>query len=120
MNRKKYASSLSSAQQSELQTLIKTSPDHRVRQRAHVIMLSGRNYSINTLADIFSVHRNTISEWIDAWHQSGVDSLEDAPRSGRPALLNEEQQKVLLEEIDKNPRGLTEAIRAVKKSSGSA
>ena len=120
MNRKKYVSSLSEAQQSELQQLIKTSPDHRVRQRAHAIMLSGRNYSIETLADIFSVHRNTISEWIDSWQQTGVASLSDAPRSGRPPLLSQEQQKVLLEEIDKNPRGLTEAIRAVKKSSGSA
>ena len=120
MNRKKYVSALSDSQQSELQQLIKTSSDHRVRQRAHAILLSARIYSIETLADIFSVHCNTISEWIDSWQQTGIESLADAPRSGRPPLLSQEQQKALLEEIDKNPRSLSEAIRAVKKSSGSA
>lgn len=113
----KFVRDLPVAQQQELQTLVKTSRSYRVRQRAHAILLSSRGYAIETLSDIFSVHRNTISEWIDAWHASGTDSLEDAPRSGRPPLLSAEQEQLLLDELEINPRSITEALRAVKKRS---
>ena len=113
----KFVRDLAIEQQQQLQSLVKTSPTFRVRQRSHAILLSARGYTIETLADIFSAHRNTISEWIDAWEDSGVDSLEDAPRSGRPPLLGPEGETVLLEALEVNPRSITQAIGAVKKRS---
>jgi len=113
----KFVRDLTLEQQQELQALVKSSPTFRVRQRAHAILLSARGYAIDALADIFSAHRNTISEWIDAWEDSGVDSLEDAPRSGRPPLLGPDGEKVLLDALEINPRSVTQAIRAVKKRS---
>lgn len=114
----KFARKLPEQQQQQLQKLVTTSPTFRVRQRAHAILLSARGYAIDTLADIFSVHRNTISEWIDGWHESGVASLEDAPRSGRPTLLTSAHQKMILDQIEINPRSINEAIRALKKRPG--
>lgn len=113
----KFIGELPAEQQQELQLLMKTSPIHRVRQRAHAVLLSARGYTIEMLADIFSVHRNTISEWIDSWRASGVASLEDAPRSGRPPILTPQQQQILLDELQINPRSISQALRAVKKRS---
>ena len=113
----KFAHKLPVEQQQELQTLVKTSPTYRVRQRAHAILLSSRGYAIDELSDIFSVHRTTISEWIDSWHKTGVASLEDAPRSGRPPMLTPKQEQILLDCLEINPRSITEALRAVKKRS---
>ena len=113
----KFVRELAIEQQQQLQSLVKTSSTFRVRQRAHAILLSSRGYTIEALADIFSAHRNTISEWIDAWHDAGIDSLEDAPRSGRPPLLGPEGEQALLDELEINPRSVTQAIRAVKKRS---
>lgn len=67
-----------------LQELIRTSPNHKVRQRAHAILLSAKRHKIDLLADIFEVDRDTISEWLKRWENSGVEGLKDAPRSGRP------------------------------------
>src|SRR5688500_5591537 len=108
-HRMKFVRELRVEQQQELQSLVKTSPTYRVRQRAHAILLSSRGYTVETLSDIFSVHRTTISEWIDGWHLSGVGSLDDAPRSGRPPILRPEEEQVLLDHLEINPRSITEA-----------
>lgn len=117
----KFASELPAEQQQELQRLVKTSANHRVRQRAHAILLSARGYAIEDLADIFSVRRNTISEWLNLWQGQGAESLaiesllEDAPRSGRPSSLSNDAEQAILTEIEANPRSITEALREVKK-----
>lgn len=107
----------------ELGVLLKISPDHRVCQRAQAILLSTRGCTIEALADIISVHRNTISEWLDLWQTEGVsgtradelaDILKDAPRSGRPSSLTAEEEQILLAEIEENPRSIHEALRSVK------
>lgn len=115
----KHVASLSEEHRESLQSLMKRSPNHRVRQRAHAILLSARGYSIETLSDIFEAHRNTISDWLDLWQAEGVgaleSALEDAPRSGRPRSTTAEQESVLLEAIEENPRDICRALRSVKK-----
>lgn len=117
----KFASELVDEQEQELRQLVKTSANHRVRQRAHAILLSARGYTIENLADIFSAHRNTISEWLDLWQRQGAESLaiesllEDAPRSGRPQSLSNDDQQALLTAIEANPRSINDALREVKK-----
>lgn len=111
----KYISTLTAETQSKLEQLVKQGRTHRVRQRAHAIQLSARQYSIEALADIFSVHRNTVSEWIDAWEQDEFNSLEDAPRSGRPPKLTAAEEQILLEAVENNPQRISEALAELKK-----
>lgn len=115
----KFVPELEAEDQQQLQHLLKTSANHRVRQRAHAILLSARGYSIDALADIFAMHRNTISEWLDLWINERSTcletALEDAPRSGRPLSITDEQQKMLLSEIQADPRSITKALRSIKK-----
>jgi len=71
-----------------LNDLIKNSPTHRIRIRAHAVLLSYKKYSIDAIADIFEVHRDTISRWLDSWHDNGISGLQDAPKPGRPRTRN--------------------------------
>ncbi|MCA1617603.1 MAG: helix-turn-helix domain-containing protein, partial [Acidobacteria bacterium] len=57
---------------------------HRTRMRAHAILLSARRYSINQIADIFAVDRETVTSWLARWEESGTDALDDDSKSGRP------------------------------------
>ncbi len=63
--------------------------NHRIRMRAHSILLSAKGYTIEIIADIFQAARDTVSSWIDRWEQSGVNGLSDLPSGGRPPLLTD-------------------------------
>ena len=111
----KFVAPLDPAQLRALEHLMKTSPSHRVRQRAHAILLSARGYSIDQLADIFAVHRTSISEWITCWSSDGLTGLADAPRSGRPRALTEAEEQILIDAVEANPRYISEALAELKK-----
>ena len=110
---------LTTQQSEQLTQLYKTSADHRERQRAHVLLLSQRNYTIPELADLFEVHRDTISGWMDRWQDWLTDTqkplaLQDQVRSGRPATLDTDQKKAWSNgskqahiELDKSPSGFS-------------
>jgi transposase len=83
----KFVNSLDNNLIEYLNKLIKTSSVYRLRIRAHAIMLSYKKYSIDSIADIFDVHRDTISRWLDSWYENGVTGLYDAPKPGRPRKI---------------------------------
>lgn len=76
-----------------LNELIRTSPSYKVRKRAHAILLSSKRYKIDQLANIFEVDRDTISDWLKRWEESGVEGLSDAARSGRPPKRRRRSKK---------------------------
>jgi len=80
----RYVKRLYYKERNILKRIVKYSMNIRVRQRAHVIILSSKNYSINQLSEIFDVNRDTISRWIESWEKSGLRGLFDTQRSGRP------------------------------------
>ena len=80
--------------------IMKSPAPHRKRMRAHAVLLSERHYSIDQIADIYQVDRDSVSLWIDWWEEHKVDGLDDDPSSGRPPKLNvEERQRAI--EIDR-------------------
>lgn len=70
------------------------SEDYREISRCRAMMLSHKGYSINDLADIFDVDRDTISSWFDKYESQGITGLQDQDRSGRPPKLDEDQKKL--------------------------
>ena len=66
----------------------------RVRMRAHSILLSGNGSSMDAIAQIYQVHRDTVSSWINRWTTNGVAGLDDRPRRGGPRKLSEPEQQV--------------------------
>ena len=70
------------------------SKDYREISRCRAMMLSHKGYTINDLADIFDVDRDTITNWFDTYESEGISGLTDQSRSGRPSKLNEDQKKL--------------------------
>ena len=56
----KFVNQLSEKQRVELYQLMKTA-NEQVRRRTHAILLSARGYSIDQIADIYEVDRDTVS-----------------------------------------------------------
>lgn len=89
----KFVYELSKEDETALQEIVKDSNVYRTRIRAHAILLSARNYSIDDLSVIFDVHRDTVSRWIDVWAEKGLKGLYDAPKPGRPRIHKKEKEK---------------------------
>jgi transposase len=56
----------------------------RVALRAHIVLLSGRGYSVAQIAHIHACGQDVVRNWLHRYQQEGVAGLEDEPKSGRP------------------------------------
>jgi transposase len=95
-----------------LQRFHKQSHHHRVRQRAHCLLLSFQGYTTNQLADIFRVDRITIYHWFNAWERKGFPGLYDGKGQGRPPRFNPDQKDQIRQWIKVFPKNLN-TIRAL-------
>lgn len=81
--------------------------------RAHAILLSARRYSINQIADIFAVDRESVTAWLVRWEESATDRLDDDPKSGRPPTLSKEEEKQAIGIVKEEPRSLKQQLVSV-------
>ena len=93
----KSVSALNKKLETELEALHENGANHKIRIRAHSILSSARDYTIEEIAGIYDVHRDTVSSWSDRWMQSGINGLSDKPSGGRPPILTVEERCEVLE-----------------------
>ena len=93
-----------------LHRLYKESQHHRVRQRAHCILLSSQGIDTTTLTVIFSVDRITIYNWFDAWETHHFAGLYDKKRPGRPPKLTAEEQCKVQHYLAQHPRDVKKVV----------
>src|SRR5438876_421545 len=86
---------------------------NRARARAHSLLLSGQGMTINAIAKIYHVDRDTVSTWIKKWAHQGEGSLHDQPRSGRPPKLTPEEQELAITYMKEEPRSLKQVVDRV-------
>lgn len=97
----RFVSTLSDQQREHLQHVYRYDESHRARQRAHAILLSERRYSIAELARLFETDRDTVARWLGRYEREA--SLHDAPRSGRPPKLADEERSTFFARLDGEP-----------------
>ncbi len=56
----------------------------RVSQRAHVVLLRARGYTVREIASIFACGEDVVRLWLHRYTAQGEGGLDDLPRSGRP------------------------------------
>src|SRR3954452_23020782 len=56
----------------------------RVSQRAHMVLLSARGYTVEQIAEIFGVGEDVVRQWLHRYEREGPLGLDDRPRPGRP------------------------------------
>ena len=114
----KFVSPLSPEQRQSLEHLSEEDPSKRVRLRAQGILLSADGSTIDDIARVHHVHRDTVSSWLDRWEEFGVDGLRDKPRSGGPHKLSEEEKQIAKELLESNPNYPREILALLREKTG--
>src|SRR3989475_13288645 len=96
----RYVCPLTENQRHTLAEIMKHDARPRARVRAHGILLSSQGMRIKEIAKIYQVDRDTVATWIKKWEQSGIASLYDKPRSGRPPKLTPEEKDLARQYIN--------------------
>jgi transposase len=74
---------LSNEQRRELERVSRQAVG-RVALRAHMVLLSGRGYSVPQIAVIHDDGCDVVRQWLHRYEREGIAGLDDEPKSGRP------------------------------------
>jgi transposase len=110
----RFIQNLSPETRSLLHRLYKESQHHRVRQRAHCILLSYQGINTTALMAIFSVDRITLYNWFDAWESHHCAGLYDKKRCGRPPKLTDEEQNKAQHYLEQHPRDIRKVVHLLE------
>ncbi|MGH9765861.1 MAG: IS630 family transposase [Blastocatellia bacterium] len=113
----KFVNELNTEQREELRQAMKTG-NEQVRRRAHGVLLSARGYSVDQIADIYEVDRDTVSNWLDRWEDGGTEGLQDQEGRGRKPTLNEKEQKQAIKIVEKDPRSSKRSLSKIEQKIG--
>jgi putative transposase len=73
-----------------------------IRIAGYLLMLSG--WKSTQVAELFDLSRLGVVKWIRNANQRGLASIEDRPRSGRPARIDAKVLKELDQVLSKSPK----------------
>jgi transposase len=104
--RVRYVRPLTEPQRALWESTMKHAASHRARMRAHGLLLSSEGITINAIAQIYHVDRDTGSTWIKKWEKHGTKSLHDQPLSGSPTTWNTTAKELAKQSIKEAPRSL--------------
>jgi len=111
----RYVKKLTEEEKKELTKIMETDKSSRVRKRAHSILLSNEGYSRQEIGKIYKVDVDTVSKWLNKWEEKGKAGLADQAKSGRPRILDPEEEKMVLEAIEEDPRSVKNVQAKVAK-----
>lgn len=66
-------------------------------RRARIILELDNGATIGRVAELVGCSRTTVGKWRARFAADRLDGLEDAPRSGRPRVLSDEQVQALVD-----------------------
>lgn len=113
----KFVKPLNKKQCEELRELMKTA-NEPVRRRAHAVLLNSRGYSVDEIADIYEVDRDSVGNWLDRWEDDGASGLYDQEGRGRKPILNEKEQKQAINLVEKDPRSSKRSLKKIEEKTG--
>ncbi len=67
-----------------LESMKKNHPSISTRTRAQAVLLSDSGFEVQKIAVVFSVCRQSVATWLNAWKKIGVCGLFDKPRGPSP------------------------------------
>lgn len=94
MNRRTLAA-LDGAEKQTLLQMYRFHPKSRIRERAHIALLSSEGFCVKQIAQVVHRSQNTVSTWLSHFQTHGFLGLYDEPIPGRSPRLNPEQMQQL-------------------------
>src|SRR5215813_8653962 len=110
----RFIRDLSPETQRLLRRCYKESQHHRVRQRAHCILLSFSGKNTKELMHIFDVERLTIYHWLDAWEHRHFAGLSDHAKGRRPLKLTEAEQEKAHQYMAQHPQNMKKVVHLIE------
>ena len=105
----KFVSKLTLEEITTLNELMKFGPCYRYRQRAHMLLLSNKDYTLDEISDILQIHRNQISETINRWEAFGIVGLRDLRGKGRKSKIDSDSKHKIINWVEQHtPRSIKE------------
>jgi len=114
----KFVKILSDEEHNKLLRNHQTSDNFRIRNRSHAILLSWEKFSIDEIAKICRVDRDTVSLWIDNWNELKFEGLADDGKPGRPPILTLEEAEKAVEIGLRNPKFPHRQLGEIKRETG--
>lgn len=114
----KYLSKLTEHELNTLESARKYHPVSRVRNRAHVIILSYNGRQIKDIVDICGISRYAVSRVINNWEEIGIIGLYDKPRSGRHPVLTSEDEEYIRDMVEEEPRSIKKIVIVLEDQRG--
>lgn len=89
-----------------VQQEILRSEESRYDHRLHGVMLVCSGFPCSEVAELFGHSRRTVQYWVRRFEKSGFSGLQETPRPGRPAALDEGILQSLGQDLRRAPREL--------------
>lgn len=106
MARKPIHYQVSERQREELVTMHRSLKlQRRYVDRAKVIILSSEGNTIDQIIAQTKLSRRAVNKWRQRFKSSGIDGLKDAPRSGKPPVITQEQKLLVIQKACSKPEG---------------
>jgi transposase len=105
-----FISKMTEAETITLQQMERYHPLVWTRIRANALLQSNEYLTLQLIADIHGVCRQTVSSWLHAWEEQGLCGLIDKSRSGRIPLIPNEAEQKILKIIENSPRSLKRVL----------
>jgi transposase len=91
---------LPSAEAERLDTLFRSTADRKLRDRLQIVLMAHRGRARQDIATDLGVHRKTVTRWLHAYCDGGLDGLRPGKAKGKPgqiprALADEVRQWVI-------------------------
>lgn len=110
MNHARFVSALSEEARRQLEGLWRTGRSHRVRERAHAVLLSAKSYTLDQVANVLDVDRDAVSRTLDRWERGGVVALEEGHRPGRRPKVDAALEAEVLASAAEQPASLRRTL----------
>ena len=116
MKGKKRYIKLNEAQREELLSGFKTGKKLVFRMRCHLILLSDQGQSIQRIAELYRLSRQSVANWFTRYEQGGLAALHTAAGRGRRPLLridNAVEVQQIEQLVDRHPQTLRPVLAAL-------
>ena len=81
------------------------SADHRSVVRSKIILMLHEGHTYDSVRSELKVGREAIAKWKKRFIQKGLKGLQDAPRSGKPAIYTEADRARVIQKACSKPEG---------------
>ncbi len=102
----------------DLSDLYSHSGKQATRRRAHAILLSNKQFTMDQIALILDATRETVGHWFNSWEKKGLEGLDDLPRQGRDTIYDEDEISQFVVFLQETPQQLKIAQAKLEQQTG--